>query len=89
MDDEHLNEELDAVIAANDQEGASVETASEEPDTGSPDGVEPDEPDVGKEEPAQLGQGHRVRPKPRSFDPSACKDKRYTYPDGGEQKIYV
>ena len=91
VDDEHLNEELDAVIAATDQEGASVETANEEPDTGSPDSVEPDEPDVGTPEPAEpetLGRGHRARKQTRRFDPSSCQDKRYTYPDGGEQKIY-
>ena len=91
VDDEHLNEELDAVAKSNDQEGAAVEVAGEEPNAETPVAMEPDKSDVGKEEPAQpeaLGRGHRVRRKPRSFDPSACKDKRYTYPNGEEQKIY-
>ena len=39
VDDEHLNEELDAVIEVNNQEGAPVEVPSEEQDTGSPDDV--------------------------------------------------
>ena len=86
VDDKHLNEELDAVVESNDQEGAAVEVAGEEPNAETPVAMEPDESDFSKEEPAQpeaLGRGHRVRRKPRSFDPSACHDKRYTYPDGG------
>ena len=86
VDDEHLNEELDAVIEVSNQEGVPVEVAGEEPDAETP-GV--DELDVRAPEPAEpeaLGRGHRVRRKPRSFDPSACQDKRYTYPDGGSRR---
>ena len=91
VDDEHLNEELDAPIELNNQEGAPVEVAHGKPDTEPPGVVEPVESDVGAPEPDQpepLGRGHQARRKPRRFDPSSCQDKRYTYPDGGEQKIY-
>ena len=54
VDDEHMNEELDAVIEVNDQEGAPVEMAGEEPDTGSPDDVEPDKPNVAHPSPLSL-----------------------------------
>ena len=64
MDDEHLNEELDAVIEVNNQEGAPVDATGEEPEAETPGVVEPDESDIGAPEPAQpepLGRGHRAR----------------------------
>ena len=53
VDDEHLNEELDAAIEVNDQEGAAVEVAGEEPNAETPVAMEPDKSDVGAEELAQ------------------------------------
>ena len=83
--DEHLNEELEAAVLSGEQTDDGSTAPDAQPDE--PDDAPQNEP--GPTEPEALGRGRRVRKQTRSFDPSASKDGRYTYPDAGEQKIYV